>query len=229
MSLPNLFASLPMPTALRPTAVLVRVLNAILNKEPWARERFAQYAGRTLSLRLGALHLPLSFNYDGTFVLMQTLGTADVQLTVPTERLPQFPALLAQSKPNNPEALLALVHIQGDAGLASAIAQVLTQLRFDPEAEIAHFTGDLVAVRLVAMLKQLMATGQRTASHAQANIAEFLGEESGLLVSTDYASLWQDRFVQLEQRLQSLEQRTAQLALAHPPTLHTSHTNDATS
>lgn len=208
MSLPALFASLPMPPALRPTAVVVRALNAVLNREPWAQSRLAQYVGRTVGITIGGVHLPLSFSYAGTVVLTEPAEQADVQITVPAERLRQFPAVLAQSAPN-PDALLALVHIQGDAGLANAVAQVVSQLRLDPEAEIARYTGDLFAVRSMALLKQLIRSGQRTAKHAEANMAEFLGEESGLLVSADYSHLWENRLIQLEQRLQALEQRTA--------------------
>lgn len=210
MFLPTLFAALPLPSALRPSAMLVRALNAVLTREPWARSRLAQYVGRTVGVTVGGLQLVLSFSYAGTVVLADTSEQADVQLSIAPERLRQFPALLGQAKPN-PDALLALVHIQGDAGLAHAIAQVLSQLRLDPEAEIARYTGDLFAVRSMAVLKQLIASGQRTFIHVEANVAEFLGEESGLLVSVDYHHLWADRFTQLEKRLQSLEQRTARL------------------
>lgn len=210
MSLPALFASLPMPSALRPTAVVVRALNAVLNREPWAQSRLAQYVGRTVGITIGSLHLPLSFSYAGTVVLTEPVEQADVQLTIPADHLRQFPAILTQSTPN-PDALLALVHIQGDAGLAHAVAQIVSQLRLDPEAEIARYTGDVFAVRSMALLKQLIVSSQRTVKHAESNVAEFLGEESGLLVSSNYSYLWKDRFMQLEQRLQALEQRTALL------------------
>lgn len=209
MSLPTLFASLPIPVAMRPTAVLVRALNAVLSREPWAQQRLAQYAGRTVVLTIGSLCLPFALTHAGTVVSTQVDTPADVQLTIAPERLKQFPRVLAQS---NPEALLALIHIQGDAGLASALAQIVSQLRFDPEAEIASITGDLIAVRLVAMCKQLMAAGQRTALHLEGNMAEFLGEESGILVSSDYYHLWQAQLTELEQKLQSLELRTMRLA-----------------
>lgn len=210
MSLPTLFASLPIPAAMRLTTLLVRALNAVLSREPWAQERLAVYAGRTLLLRVGALDLPLTFTYAGLLQLTDPAIVADVQLAIPTPRLNQLPAALATK---DPDALLALVHIQGDAGLANALAQVLSQLRLDPEAEIARFMGDIIAVRVMAALKQLIGFGQRTQQHLQANVAEFLGEESGILVSRDYLHSWQVQLQQLEQRLQALEQRTHLLAL----------------
>lgn len=208
MSLPALFASLPVPAALRPTALFVRALNAALAQETWAQQRLAQYVGRTVVLNLGALQLAVGFKHDGALVLIDSTPNADVQLSIPVDRLQQLPTVLTQS---DPDALLSLIHIQGDAGVANGLAQVVSQLRFDPEAQIARFTGDLVAVRVVASLKQLMTMGQRASRHLEANLAEFLGEESGILVSTDYQHLWQERLSTLEQRLQSLEQRTARL------------------
>lgn len=208
MSLPTLFASLPIPAAMRPTAVLVWALNAVLNRELWARQRLAHYGGRSVALSIGALHVPLAFTHTGNVVEAKNITTADVQLTIATERLKDFPAVLAQS---NPDAILALIHIQGDAGFAHALAQVASQLHFDPEAEIARFTGDLIAVRLVSTVKQLIFTSKRTALRLEGNMAEFLGEESGVLVSNDYYHLWQSRLSQLDQRLQRLEQRTTQL------------------
>lgn len=206
--LPNLFASLPFAAALRPTAVVVRALNAVLRQEPWAQQRLMPYVGRRVSLHLGAWELAFSFSHDGFLVLAPTDKTADVQLTIPSANLSRVPEALAQS---SPEAVLALVHIQGDAGLASVLAQVASQLRLDPEAELARFTGDLVAVRIVAMCKQLMHAGKQTWHKLEGNTAEFLGEESGILVSTQYQYLWQERMQQLEQRLQALESRTALL------------------
>ena len=211
MSLPTLFASLPFPAVLRPTTLVVRALNAVLSREPWAQQRLAQYAGRSVKCTLGALPLSLGFTHVGTLSLIDPAIVADVELTIPTQHLSQLPAALSSSDPNQ---VLALVHIQGDAGLANAIAQIATQLRFDAEAEIGRFTGDLIAVRLVATLKQLMRSSTRGAQHFEANMAEFLGEESGILVSRHYVELWQDQLEQLEQQLQSLEQRTARLALA---------------
>lgn len=208
MSLPTLFASLPIPGVMRPTTIVVRALNAALSREPWALQRLAQYVGRTLLLTVGNLHLSLSITYDGTLVLIPYTEDADVQLALAHHRLKDLPSVLAQS---NPEALLALIHIQGDAGLANALAQIVSQLRFDPEAEIARFTGDLIAVRFMATLKKIISNGQRSALHIEGNLAEFLGEESGMLVSSDYYHLWQDRLAQLEQRLHLLEQRTEQL------------------
>lgn len=211
MSLPTLFASLPLPAAVRPTALVVRALNAVLSREPWAQQRLAQYAGRTLKCTLGSLPLSLSFTHVGQLSLSDPAVVADVELRIPTSHLNQLPAAFSSS---NPDAVLALVHIQGDAGLANAVAQVVSQLRFDPEAEIARFTGDLLAVRIVATLKFLMASGGRTAQHLEGNMAEFLGEESGVLVSRDYLAIWQDQLQHLEQKLANLEQRTSQLIVS---------------
>lgn len=211
MSLPTLFASLPLPAGLRPTALVVRALNAVLSREPWAQQRLAQYAGRTLKCTLGALPLSISFTHAGSLTLSDPAIVADVELTIPVDHLSKLPAALTSS---NPDEVLALVYIQGDAGLANAMAQVITQLRLDPEAEIARFTGDLMAVRLVATLKQLMYSGRRSVQHLEANMTEFLGEESGILVHTNYLEVWRSQLQELENQLHSLEQRTARLALA---------------
>ena len=210
MSLPTLFASLPLPAALRPTTVVVRALNAVLSREPWAQQSLALYAGRSLKCTLGALPLSLSITHAGTLVLNDPAIVADVELTIPSQHLSQLPAAFASS---NLDEVLALVHIQGDAGLANALARVAMQLRFDPEAEIARFTGDLIAVRLVATFKHMMKSGRRSAQHLEANLVEFLGEESGVLVSRDYLHIWQERLQHLEQQLIAVEQRTAQLTL----------------
>lgn len=208
MLLFSFIASLPMPAALRPTAVVVRALNAVLAREPWVQQRLQQYVGRRVSVLVGNWNNTFSVDHAGGLISVTDAQPADVQLTIPTANLAKMPEALSRS---TPEAVLALVHIQGDAGLASVLAQIASQLRFDPEAEIARFTGDVVAVRLMATYKQLVHTGRKTWQSLEQNTAEFLGEESGILVNTNYNILWQDRMQQLEQRLSALEQRTAQL------------------
>lgn len=208
MLLPSFLASLPVPAAMRPLTLVVRALNAVLAREPWAQQRLQQYAGRRISLQFSSLHIGFSFNHVGEIVLADDQALADVQLSVPAGNLSKIPEAFSHS---TPEALLALVHIQGDAGLASVLAQIASQLRIDPEAELARFTGDLLAVRLMAMGRQLLQVGKKTLQSIEGNAAEFLGEESGILVNRNYRILWQDRMQLLEQRLSSLEQRTTQL------------------
>lgn len=208
MFVPTFLSALPRPTALQPNALVVKALNAVLAREPWAQQRLAQYAGRTLLCSVGKLSLAVGFTHYGTVAWVPTPEKPNVHLRIASSHLSALPAAFAAGEA---DAILELVHIQGDAGMAKAIADLVTQLRLDPEAELARFTGDFIAVGLVRAFKHSVAAGQRTLHHATDNIAEYLGEESGLLLSQNAYFIWQERMQHLEQQLHQLEQRVAAL------------------
>lgn len=204
----------------------MRFVNHVLGQNAWARATLRHYVGRTVTVSA----LPLVFHWVITPEgLVQALerGTAakngshqgtqadaqvnqaadtpaDVALSMPLASLPQF-ALDA-------EGAMQQVRIEGDAEFAQALGQLVRQVRWDAEDDIARITGGILAHRLMQGAQSLHATARDAAARLQETVSAFLLDEDPTLVRRAAAqqfarevSTLRDDVARLEKRLERLE------------------------
>lgn len=144
-------------------------INHLLAGEDWARERLSPFAGRTARLEFGALALPLAIGADGLFVVAERDAPADVTITLPADA--PLRALADRA------SLFATAQLSGSAQLAENLGFVFRNLRWDVEADLAQFVGDIAAHRLVAVGSRVARWQRQQALNLAANFAEYLTEE----------------------------------------------------
>ncbi len=204
----NMPLSLPFPFP-SPADVLLRGLNALLRREPWACERLAAHAGKSLRLTAGEpWTLRCAIASDGTLLACDRAVVPDVVLSIPPERRRELPGAW---RDQGLAGVTGLAHIQGDAGLAHLVSDLARGLRWDVEDDLSRVVGDVAAVRLTRGARELAGGLRQAASRAQDNLTEYLGEESGLGVrGADFQAWAADRQV-LESRLERLDARLRRL------------------
>ncbi len=189
-------------------------LNALLIREPWAGERLARHAGKTVRFAWGRQRLSLAIASDGKVSEADEAIVPDVTLTLQSDKF-KLANLLGGGMPDFAE----LTHISGDAGLAQVVGDLARDLRWDPEDDLARVVGDIPAARLVSGA-QAVAAGTRSAgSRLAANMAEYLAEESATLAGKpalaqqglDLSRLQADADA-LERRIAAFEARIARVA-----------------
>lgn len=180
-------------------------INHLLRQNSWATVRLAQHAGNTVLLRASNnASFVLAIGANGELQPTDPHAAPDVTIELPTE----FIALLL----NDRQSLFASAHLSGRAELAEALAFVLRNLRWDSEADLARFIGDIPARRLDQFARQSLAQTRDAAERSLDNLAEYLTHEAGLtLHPSDFADFTADRKT-LEQKLGRLEHRLKQLA-----------------
>lgn len=195
-----------------PASLLLHGLNALLKREPWARERLSAHAGKALRIGLGdAWSLQATVGSDGLWLPCDSTIVPDVTLSVPTARLREFPeAWRAQGL----SGVIGLTRIEGDAGLAHLVSDLARTLRWDVEEDLSRVVGDVLAVRLMAGTRGLLAGTRQALSRARDNLGEYLGDESGLAVRSDEFLTWSQRRQSLADRLDGLELRLRRLEQA---------------
>src|SRR5690554_1845613 len=107
------------PEFLAPARVGARLLNKLLGREEWARERLARHAGKTVRFVLGHSSAQLTILFDGCVQASDPAVMPNVTLTIPVDRLSELPQALRNS---DPDAITALLHVQGDAALAGVVS-----------------------------------------------------------------------------------------------------------
>jgi ubiquinone biosynthesis protein UbiJ len=185
-------------------APFVAVLNPLLEKESWARDRLAAFAGKCVELR--APPLPsLRFEIEAQGLLKP--GSQEGE-----------PALVVTLRPDAPLAMLRGIEdfarsldATGDAGLAEAVMHLVRHLRWDVEEDLSRVIGD-VAARRLAQGGRDFAAWQRDASQRFAeSMADYFSQEKRVLVRRTELKLFFAEVSKLRDAIENLERRIANL------------------
>jgi ubiquinone biosynthesis protein UbiJ len=198
----------PIPSFLAPAVVAARALNQLLRREEWARDRLARHSGKTVRFSAGRYMVGLSIQADGYVTASDPAVVPDVTLTVPAGRLGQLAAAL---RGGQPDEIAALLHVQGDAGLAQVVSELARDLRWDVEAELAALVGDVAALRLMGGVRMFGQGVRRAGERLAGNVGEYLSEESRTLLGRPAYEQWGGDLAQMQARLDGLERRAARL------------------
>ena len=209
---PSSKSDLVAPDALTP------FINHVLGQHPWARATLRAYAGRTLVVNIAPLVLHLGVTPEGLVAArfgrdapesvshqgFATPASSDVALTLALTSLPQF-AL-------DPAAALRSVRIEGDAEFAQVLGQLVRELRWDAEDDLARVFGDIAAHRLMRGAKAFHAYALDAAHRMAETASAFLIDEDPTLASRPLLDAWagdvaalRDDCARLEKRLERLE------------------------
>lgn len=197
---------LPLPPVFSPNALTASLLNALLRREPWAADRLSRHAGKSLRFNVGPLHSAYTIEHTGMLRVCDSAITPDVSLTIASEHLADLPAILRSRDINS---ITEKLHVQGDAALATLVSELARDLRWDMEEEFAAKFGDIVGPGLLKGGRTLVGVAQEAARRGAGNLAEFLGEESQVLVNRHAMQAFTEGCQSLERRLRDLEQRMA--------------------
>ena len=167
-------------------------LNALLGREPWAGERLARHAGKTVRFAWGRQRLSLTIDSEGKVAPADEAIVPDVTLTLQSDKF-SLAGLPAGGMPDFTEA----THISGDAGLAQVV-------------------GDIPASRLMSGARAAASGVRDAGERLAANVAEYLTEETPTLAGKpalaqhvlDVARLQADADA-LERRVDALSARLA--------------------
>ncbi|WP_153099359.1 ubiquinone biosynthesis accessory factor UbiJ [Paraburkholderia hayleyella] len=206
-----------MTLAAKPFAAVV---NHLLARESWARERLAPYAGKTARLVGGRIELFLLVQPQGylSTVTQDEAQQVDVTIALPAEALP----VLLQG---GQAAAMKHVKIEGDAEFATVIAHLAEHLRWEPEEDLARVLGDGPAWRIATLARSVDRRARQAGRNLLETVTEYLLEENPQLVGraaldTFNAELAQvrDTLSRADKRIERLERvlEARQASASHP-------------
>ena len=161
-------------------ATLERLINALLDMDPYAKQQLSLLHGRIIGIHLRGLELNLFFIPGQT-------GHLQVQSRIegaPDALLSGSPLDLMRTgdKQQGARQLFAgRVGISGDSRLAQRFGGILAGLDIDWEEQLSHLTGDIIAHQLGNGVRGFLRYSKNTAHRLEQDIGEYLAEESGLL------------------------------------------------
>ena len=185
--------------------LLLGFANHLLAGEDWARNRLKPFAGLHARIGMGPFSVGMTVVGDGSLSAASGSVVPDVSVHLPDDA----PGRLM----SDPGSVFAAARLSGKADFAEALGFVFRNLRWDPEADIARLTGDVVARRIVSTTVSFAAARKETATRVAENFSEYVADEMGWVVrpaplaslTTDVAHLHDD-LLRLEARILRLEQ-----------------------
>lgn len=186
-----------------PGALLIDVINHLLEGQPWLREQFAAFAGRHALLESFPLRLALTIAEDGSLREADADAAPDavVRLSAPTA------LRLLMRQPGAEQ----VVEITGDSALAGALHAVLRELRWDVEEDLSRIVGDVAARRIVSFGEALRAWQRGAAANLGQGIGEYLVEERTVLARRDDVQQWLAEVDRLRDDAERLRKRIERL------------------
>jgi ubiquinone biosynthesis protein UbiJ len=183
--------------------IFVPLLNHLLAREDWARQRLMPYSGQAATIEGGPVKLTMTVDESGGFRPSGAEEAVTVTISLPADT--PFKMLV------DPAGIFGAARLSGAANFAETLAFVFRNLRWDYEADLAGIIGDIPAHRVSRLLGEGAAWQRSAARKLGLNAAEFATEESGLVTSArDLTQFGQD-VDQLRDDAARLEKRISRL------------------
>jgi ubiquinone biosynthesis protein UbiJ len=182
--------------------VAADIINRMLDREAWARERLAAHSGRTMRVVVG----PASIGYtidDGGRLLPAT-AAPDLTLTISPLRLT---GLLAQ-----PGRWQELVVADGDTALAATLAELALTLPMFVEQAFARALGPIVGQQVAAAGRQLLTMPEYAVQRFGDGVARYVGDEADIGVRASEARAFAADVAALSAAVDALTARVDALA-----------------
>lgn len=208
MSVKQFTPPLPDLAALHPVRVMAAAFNLLAVQQPWAAERLARHAGKTLRIALGAFAVTLTIDSDGRLERSDSAVVPDVVLEIITEKL-SFARLFATQSPDD---MAEFIHISGQAALAQVVSDLARDLRPEPEDALAHVVGDVPARKLVRGAQGFILALHTFTQGLAHNTAEYLTQETNAIAGQPVLAMHRQRQVPLSGRIDTLSARQSSLA-----------------
>ena len=187
------------------SSLFLSATNHLLAQAGWSRQRLQPHAGRTARLVLSPVaEIDFSVANDGQLAEWSGEEAPEVSLRLAVADLPR---LLVDGL----ETAMRHVRIEGNAEFAEALGFVFRHLRWDAEEDLSRLFGDIAAHRLVEGGRKVVDEGRRSLERASGNVAEYLTEESTLLVPRKALPAFAEEVVALRDAVARLDKRVARL------------------
>ena len=187
------------------SSLFLSATNHLLAQAGWARQRLQPHAGRTARLVLSPVaEIDFSVANDGQLAEWSGAEAPEVSLRLAVADLPR---LLVDGL----ETAMRHVRIEGNAEFAEALGFVFRHLRWDAEEDLSRLFGDIAAHRLVEGGRKVVDEGRRSLERASGNVAEYLTEESTLLVPRKALPAFAEEVVALRDAVARLDKHVARL------------------
>ncbi len=175
-------------------------LNLLLQRESWARQKLAPFAGELVEMRMDPMPPVRLAIGEGGGVRAAAAGE---EATLTISARPEIIAALSKGE----EHLMRAVDISGNARLATEILVLMRYLRWDIEEDLSRVFGDVLAHRMAGTARDFVSWQREAGRRLAENLMEYAVEERRIVVSRGEFEAFAASVAKLRDDLARLEQR----------------------
>jgi ubiquinone biosynthesis protein UbiJ len=180
------------------------IIQHLLAQNEWAAPMLQPFASQSVQLNFVLLKTSLVILENGSLAIAGETNLPDATITIP-------PSLLLRLMAKDESAKL-LIKIDGDTHLATALAKVLSHVRWDYEDDLSKLTGDVSAHKIGEFTRQSVSTVKDTAINLAEMLSEYWQEEKPLLAKKRHIEQFNSEVDTLRADVERMEKRLNKIA-----------------
>ncbi len=190
------------------------------SQNTWAEALLMPHAGQTIKFDLIILSERFNVLENGQLIVSGKTQSPDAIVTITPTTLLRLAA--------KDEAARSQIDITGDSALATTVAKVLMNMRWDITDDLSKLVGDIPAQSIANLAQKITTEVKETSINATSMITEYLHEEAMVLAKQRHVDAFnasvdtlRSDTARLEKNIAKLEKQLKQpLAAANKPATH---------
>jgi len=150
-----------------------QILQHLLSQNSWANEMLQPFAGKSVKFNIAMLDTSVVILEDGSLSIAGETNLPDATVTIPASLLPR---LLAKD-----DAAKMQIRVEGDTHLASELAKVLSNVRWDYAEDLSKVIGDVPAHKATQFVAQTSSKVKQTSINLAEMLSEYWQEEKPMI------------------------------------------------
>jgi ubiquinone biosynthesis protein UbiJ len=187
------------------TAGLEQALNHYLQLDPAAAARMARLHGRVIAFELVGLGQALYLIPTPSGV--QLLSRYEDEPDCTLRGTPLALARMGNPQASSEQLFAGEVRISGDTELGHQLGKILGGMHIDWEAQLARYTGSLVAGDVAGAVREVRGWGRRTLDTLELDLQELLQKELRILPESAEVEQFLNEVDELRDAIERLEAR----------------------
>lgn len=200
--------------------ISTRILQHLIAQNTWAYSLLRPFAGKSVSITIAPITSSLIILEDGSLAMAGETNIADAHIHIAPSLLPR---LLAKD-----EAAKLQIQVTGDTHLATELAKVFSNLRWDYEDDLSKVVGDVPANKVGALVKGSVQNIKDTGANLASMLSEYWQEEKPVLAKKRHVDQFNHDVDCLRADVERFEKRLQKLAKSHDAKTHDININSST-
>ena len=180
------------------------VIQHLIAQNTWAAPLLQPFASQSVQLDFVLFKTSLVVLENGSLAIAGITSIPDATITIP-------PGMLLRLMAKD-EAAKLQIKVDGDTHLATALAKVLSQVRWDYEDDFSKLVGDIPATKIGEFARHTAGTVKDSATNLADMLSEYWQEEKPMLAKKRHIEQFNAEVDTLRADVERLEKRLNKFA-----------------
>lgn len=181
-----------------------KILQHVIAQNSWANNMLLPFAGKSVKVNIALLHTSFIVLENGSLAIAGETNIPDASITIP-------PSLLLRLIAKD-EAAKLQIKIEGDTHLATELAKVFSQMRWDYEDDLSKIVGDVPANKMGELSRNNVNTAKATTINLAEMLSEYWQEEKPMIAKKRHVEQFNGGVDTLRADVERLEKRLNKLS-----------------